>query len=115
MCCTDMETWHLDNSDRIYRFVVYKKLFTPYEQEQKFVDESQFEDTHYRFGLIEEAIDLGHGEWMIGLREVCDGECLGFISYFKLSDIQLSYFDQDQDMLTGPEDLCLNHEADDLT
>ncbi len=103
MCCTDMETWLSDNSDRIYRFMVYKKLFTPYEQEQKFSDESQFEDTHYRFGFIEEAIELGHGEWLLGLREIIDGEVYD-INYFKLSDIQLSYFEQDQNMLSDEED-----------
>ena len=102
MCCTDMETWFSDNSDRIYRFMVYKKLFTPYEQEQKFSDESQFEDTHYRFGFIEEAIELGHGEWLLGLREIIDGEVYD-INYFKLSDIQLSYFEQDQNMLSEEE------------
>lgn len=99
MCCTDMETWFCDNSERIYRFVVYKKLFTPYEQERKFADESQFEDTHYRFGLIEEAIELGHGEWLLGFREIIDGEVCGRIDYFKLSDIQLSYFEEDKDLL----------------
>jgi len=98
-----METWLSDNSDRIYRFMVYKKLFTPYEQEQKFSDESQFEDTHYRFGFIEEAIELGHGEWLLGLREIIDGEVYD-INYFKLSDIQLSYFEQDQNMLSDEED-----------
>lgn len=103
MWCTDMETWFSDNSDRIYRFMVYKKLFTPYEQEQKFSDESQFEDTHYRFGFIEEAIELGHGEWLLGLREIIDGEVYD-INYFKLSDIQLSYFEQDQNMLSDEED-----------
>ncbi len=104
MCCTDMETWSCDNSDRIYRFVVYKKLFTPYEQEHKFMDESQFEDDHYRFGLIEEVIELGHGEWLIGFREIIDDEVCEFVSYFKLSDIQLSYFEKDQDMLIRGED-----------
>lgn len=103
MCCTDMETWFSDNSDRIYRFVVYKKLFTPYEQEHKFMDESQFEDTHYRFGFIEEAIELGHGEWLLGFREIIDGEVYD-INYFKLSDIQLSYFEQDQNILSEEED-----------
>ena len=98
-----METWFSDNSDRIYRFMVYKKLFTPYEQEQKFSDESQFEDTHYRFGFIEEAIELGYGEWLLGLREIIDGEVYD-INYFKLSDIQLSYFEQDQNMLSDEED-----------
>ena len=102
MCCTDMETWFSDNSDRIYRFVVYKKLFTPYEQEHKFMDESQFEDTHFRFGFIEEAIELGNGEWLLGFREIIDGDVCD-INYFKLSDIQLSYFEQDQNMLSDEE------------
>ena len=104
MCCTDMETWFLDNSDRIYRFVVYKKLFTPYEQDKKFMDESQFEDAHYRFGFIEEAIELGNGEWLLGFREVVEEEVCDYIRYFKLSDIQLSYFEQDQNMLSQSED-----------
>lgn len=104
MCCTDMETWFCDNSDRIYRFVVYKKLFTPYEQDKKFSDESQFEDDYFRFGLIEETIELGHGEWLLGFREVIDGEVCSYISYFKLSDIQLSYFEKDQDMLKDEEE-----------
>ena len=104
MICTDMETWSCDNSDRIYRFVVYKKLFTPYEQEHKFMDESQFEDTHYRFGFIEEVIELGNGEWLLGFREIIDGEVCGCINYFKLSDIQLSYFEQDKDMLVQDEE-----------
>ena len=100
MCCTDMETWWLDNNDRIYRFVVYKKLFTPYEQEHKFMDESQFEDISYRYGFIEEAIELGNGEWLLGFREIIDYEVCKYIHYYRLSDIQLSYFGQDQDMLS---------------
>ena len=104
MCCTDMETWFCDNSDRIYRFVVYKKLFTPYEQDKKFMDESQFEDTHYRFGFIEEAVDIGSGEWLLGFREIIEGDVLDRINYFKLSDIQLSFFEQDQDMLNPEEE-----------
>lgn len=103
MCCTDMQTWFCDNSDRIYRFVVYKKLFTPYEQEHKFMDESQFEDDHYRFGFIEEAIELGYGEWLLGFREIIDDEVCESIDYFKLSDIRLSYFEKDQDMLIRNE------------
>ena len=104
MCCTDMETWFLDNSDRIYRFVVYKKLFTPYEQDKKFSDESQFEDAHYRFGFIEEAIELGQGEWLLGFCEVIDGEVCSYISYFKLSDIQLSFFEQDKGMISDEDE-----------
>lgn len=96
---TDMETWLLDNDGRVFRFLVYKKMYTPYEQERKFIDESQFEDTHYRCAFIEEAIELANGEWLLGFREILDGEVCGFIEYYKLSDIQLACFDDDQDMI----------------
>ena len=76
-----MEKWLGDNSHRIYRFLVYKKLFTPYELDKKFVDESQFEDTNYRFGFIEEAIELGNGEWLLGFREVIDDEVCNYIRH----------------------------------
>ena len=101
---TDMETWLLDFDERIFRFVVYKKLFTPYEQDKKFMDESQFEDTHFRFAFIEEAVELGNGEWLLGFREIIDGEICNNIDYYKLSDIQLSYFEIDQNMLKEDED-----------
>lgn len=101
---TDMETWLLDFDERIFRFVVYKKLFTPYEQDKKFMDESQFEDTHFRFAFIEEAVELGHGEWLLGFREIIDGEICNNIDYYKLSDIQLSYYECDQNMLREEDD-----------
>lgn len=98
-CVTDMETWLADYGDRIFRFLVYKKMFTPYEQEQKFMDETQFEDTHYSLGYIEEAIDLG-GDWLLGFRRVFEdeSEASGLVEYYKLSDIQLAYYEGDQNL-----------------
>ena len=46
---TDFKTWLLDYGDRLYRCLVYKKMFTPYEQQHAFEDESVYEDTHYEF------------------------------------------------------------------
>lgn len=100
---TDMETWLLDNESKIFRYVIYRRLFTPYEQEQAFSDESQYEDNSYTFGLIEEAIDLGGGEWLLGFRKLCDGEVCGEIEYCKLSEIRLSCFDCDQNILANGE------------
>ena len=37
-CITDFETWLLHYGDRLYRYLVYKKMFTPYEQQQAFED-----------------------------------------------------------------------------
>ena len=104
MCCTGMEKWLGDNSHRTYQFLVYKKLFTPYELDKKFVDESQFEDTNYRFGFIEEAIELGNGEWLLGFREVIDDEVCNYITYLNLSDIRLFYFEKDQNMMNQDEE-----------
>ena len=62
---TDMETWLLDNGDRLFRYRVYRRMFTPYEQEKKYMDQSDFESDYHQFGYIEEAIDLGNGEWYL--------------------------------------------------
>lgn len=98
---TDMETWLLDNEGKIFRYVIYRRMFTPYEQEHAFSDESQYEDYHFTFGFIEEAIDLGGGEWLLGFRKVNeDGEIFEEIEYCRLSEIRLSCFDCDQDMFT---------------
>ena len=101
---TDMETWLLDNEGRIFRYVIYRRMFTPYEQERAFSDESQYEDYHFTFGFIEEAIDLGGGEWLLGFRKIIDGDTCDEIEYCRLSEIRLSCFDCDQDMFTEDDD-----------
>ena len=90
---TDMETWFLDNHDRPFRFWVYKKMFTPYEQEHAFMDETQFDDVEATHGYLQEAIDLGGGEWLLGFRIMDDP---GYIEYHKLSDIQIAYCELDE-------------------
>ena len=87
---TDMETWLLDNGDRVFDFCVYRRLFTPYEVEQAYIDETETGDSHR--GYIEEAIDLGGGEWFLGIREVfCDNNVSQSVRYYRLSEIRLSY------------------------
>lgn len=94
MVITDLETWLIDNDERIYRYLVYKRMFTPYEQQRAFEDETIFEDDYYTLAKITEAIDLGKGEWLLGLTSV-DGDTLRinqYTEYYKLSEIKLSYF-----------------------
>lgn len=93
----DIYTWlHDVGEDKLFRFVVYRRIFTPYEQEQKFSDESQYEDTHFTFGYIKELINLENGDYLIGFN-ICDddGSELGVIEYYRLSEIRLSCFDVD--------------------
>lgn len=96
---TDMETWRADESESIYRLLVYRRMFTPYEQQHAFSDESHYEDSHYQFGMIRDSIDLGGGNWMIGFEEIIEGEFSGVITYYNLSEIRLSKFEIDQKML----------------
>ena len=94
MIITDLETWLIDNDERIYRYLVYKRMFTPYEQQRAFEDETIFEDDYYTLAKITEAIDLGDGEWLLGFTNV-DGDTLRvnqYTEYYKLSEIKLSYF-----------------------
>lgn len=92
----DLETWLLDEGDRIYRYLVYKKYRTAYEEQNAFEDESIYESNYYSLCKIEEAIDLGD-DWLLGLREINnDGEICDFIHFYKFSEIHLSLFDRDQ-------------------
>lgn len=92
---TDMETMLMDNSDRIWGYHVYRRMFTPYEQQRGFVDESCYEDEgNIRYGKIVEAIDIGNGEWLLGIRECWDEgkeelEYSDFITYYALSELRL--------------------------
>lgn len=106
---TDMETWLLDNDGRVFRYLVYKRMFTPYEQQNAFLDESEFTDSHYSFGIIEEAVDL-EGDWLLGIREVdetsLDGDVVktwDSLQYYRLSELRLSCFDQDQPCFSREE------------
>ena len=86
---TDFETWLLDYGDRLYRYLVYKRMFTT-------ENESEYEDDHYELCQIAEAIDLG-GDWLLGLRTIEeDGKIYGMIHYYKLSEIRLAFFENDQ-------------------
>lgn len=93
---TDMETWLLDNGDRLFRYRVYRRMFTPYEQDKKYMDQSDFESDYRQFGYIEEAIDLGDGEWYLGIREVFDDLVMDFLTYYYLSELRLEYSPSDQ-------------------
>ena len=95
---TDFWTWLHSRGDRIYRFLVYKKMFTPYEQKNAFSDETVYEDTYYQFCRIEEAIDICNGDWLLGLRILNeDLENTSVIEYYKLSEIRLAHYEHDKE------------------
>lgn len=103
---TDFETWVLDNSDRVYRYWVYKKMFTPYEQDQKFTDETCYECEECSFGCIQEAIELPDGDILLGFVDPADvGTGVeGYIIYQKLSEIHINYSPNDQEEFADEDD-----------
>ena len=116
---TDFETWLLDESDtRIFRYCIYKRVYTPLEQEKKYMDESEFEDGGiYTMAKIEEAIDMSNGNWMLGMREIYEDGCVSKnIKYVMLNEIRLWSFDEDQNFELYDEDDVVEdpHNFDDV-
>ena len=85
--------WLDDGQDRLFRMLVYKRMFTPYEQGKAYMDESQFEDTYYQYVFIREVIELGNGDYLLGVQQIdIDmGDIFQGITYYRLSEIRLSY------------------------
>lgn len=91
----------------VFRYVQYRKIWTPYEMDEKFQDESETE-THYSFARIIDCFNLGSGDYLLELEEGevdteyddDDNEHPVFVpsnltKYRKLSDIQIDRFDYD--------------------
>ena len=91
----DFETFMHDvGGDRIFQMLVYKKVYTPYEQEKKFRDESVYTDDSYQDIKIKEVVPLD-GDILLGVQPLFDYDDLDCdkprIEYYKMSDIELSY------------------------
>lgn len=92
---TDFETWLHDYGDRIYRYWVYKRMFTPEEQAGKYIDQSCFEDDTAQYGYIKEAIELPDGDILLGFQWPDMDH--SYIDYHKLSEIALACSELDME------------------
>ena len=81
--------------DTIFRLWQYKRMFTPYEQEQKFSDESQYVNVECDFVKILGTINLPDGDLLLATTYAY-GEG-SYISYYKLSEISLSKSEKDME------------------
>lgn len=82
------------NRNEIFRIAIYKRIFTPYEIENKFVDESIYEE--YKCVKIQQLFKLDN-DYLLGCQEVdiSMGEVFNTIEFYKLSEIRLSYNPKD--------------------
>lgn len=97
----DIHTWLSDEAeDRVFRMWVFKRMFTPYEQEEKFTDESVYEDDTCKFVMIKEIIELADGDYLIGFQDADDADSDNlYLEYYKLSEIRLDYCQSDKERL----------------
>ena len=94
----DIHTWLSDvGEERVFRMWIFKKMFTPYEQDEKFSDESVYVDDTCKFVMIKELIELPDGDLLIGFQDT-DNDNL-YLEYYKLSEIRLDYCQSDKEIL----------------
>lgn len=105
-----MQEWLKSAEGKVFRYLVYKKMFTPYEQQNAFMDEDQYDDNIYNDAVIVRAIDLGYGKWMLALRQVIDGELTDHVEYHQLDDIRLEYFGIDQPQFAANDNKNISEE-----
>lgn len=87
------------HEDDLFCFWVYRRGYTPYEQQQAFSDESQYEDAHGTVCRVVECISLGNGRFMIGVMACIDEDAddMQFatsIDYYNLDEIRISLWNK---------------------
>lgn len=97
---SDIKEFFKAHDGHIFRYWIYKKMFTPYEQEEKFIDETIYEDEHCSFGRIIEVSPLPDGDVLLAFQVDTNYEegnkDIDYVTYHKLSEIQLDWSKQDQ-------------------
>ena len=88
-----MKKFFKKHKNDVFRYWLRKRMWTPYEMELKDPDQTDYEMLECAYGYIVEVVNLGY-DWLIGISDSLDKN---YISYYKLSDIELALSDNDQD------------------
>ena len=94
-----MKDFIIKNKGIVFRYWTRKSMWTPYEMELKDPCQSDLNNEECNFGYLIEAIDLGY-DWLIGISEYSenfDFDNIDYISYYKLSELDLAVCKSDQD------------------
>ena len=87
-----IESFFAAHEEQLFYFWHYRRMFTPYEQEQKFSDESVFEDTTAIVGKVEDVVRLPNGDVLLGIKDEFDATV-----YYKLSELHIEWIPDDED------------------
>lgn len=115
------------NPSRIYRYWIYRHGYTPYEQKQCYSDESLYEETCARLGVLREVITLADGNALLGFTEFIEDTSeivsdVRAITYYRLCDIRMTYmpmdterFDSEGILKNGNSAMNNMHQEDEVT
>lgn len=88
---------------KIWRMWIYRRIFTPYEWDSRFSDETIYENEgQCMFVCIESAHDLPDKDLVLGVRVIYDRPTFekpvsdADIEYYKFSEIRLAYYPKDK-------------------
>ena len=101
---TDFETWIHDHTGRVYRYWVYKRLFTPAEEQAADELQTEYVQSECMFGIIVECIELPDGDLLLGFSEPRNDMTFvrePLVEYYKLSEIRLQMVPDDQEVPYG--------------
>lgn len=82
--------------DTIFRIWERKNIFTPYEWNEKFSDQSLYKNDECTFKVIKDIIELPDGDLLLATHNWSDKEA-NMIYYFKLSEIELMKINSDME------------------
>lgn len=95
---SDIGTWINDNRDKVYRISEYKKMFTPYEVENKFMDEDVYENTYEDVSIVD-AYEIPNDVLLklliIKDNDDEDDDFGNVYLYKRLSDVRIMEYDYD--------------------
>jgi hypothetical protein len=79
---------------KVIRYWVERRGFTPYEQNEKFIDDTMFEGEEASFGRIVSTTILPDKDVLLGIKT--DDSSENDIHYHKLSKIEICVYEEDQ-------------------
>ena len=80
----------------VFRIWEYKKMFTPYEQDEKFLDQSIYENGLAQHVIIDDVIELPDGDLLLAVHD-WEYDKAEYIDYYKLSNISIAKADSDME------------------
>lgn len=94
----DFDKFILENKDTIFRINTYKKVYTPYELDKKYSDESEYENGgYYLYVKLIQAIEIPNDVFLkFQIIYSSDSENIDYI-FRRLSDIKLYEFSSDNE------------------